>query len=364
MGQQGTRHPLRRGRQRHPDRRLERRRLARRRRRHRRRHRQRLHRRRQRRVLLPQRPARPAHARPRGHRDLRHEHPDGTDGLALVTGTVQNDPTGDPPVPRINLLDHSDAIEAEPRTDLWGDDYIAGGAGRRRDLRPARQRRHPGRRLRRRPRARRRTRTTLTAAGRRGRRCCPTARAGHADRRLARRHRRTATRRSSSTRRVEAGHRRRRLHRGQRRQRHDLRRPRPGRHRRRQLRPVHLRPRRPARHDRRPVRALADHRRLGRRQRRSRSSGARSRRRAQPAARATITVGALVDHGRRHGHADRPLRDHPDARRLRLEHGRLLPRRRRAGPPAPTCIFGGAGTEIARNDPGAGTIAADGTTTW
>ena len=51
----------------------------------------------------------------------------GTDGIALVTPTAQPDPTGIQQY-RITLLDHSDTIEAD-RPDLWGDDYIAGGAG-------------------------------------------------------------------------------------------------------------------------------------------------------------------------------------------------------------------------------------------
>ena len=41
--------------------------------------------------------------------------------------TMQNDPTGVRQY-RVTLLDHSDTIEAT-RPDLWGDDYIAGGAG-------------------------------------------------------------------------------------------------------------------------------------------------------------------------------------------------------------------------------------------
>ena len=45
---------------------------------------------------------------------------------------MQNDPTATAPrsssVPPSRLLDHSDPIEAG-RPELWGDDYIAGGAG-------------------------------------------------------------------------------------------------------------------------------------------------------------------------------------------------------------------------------------------
>ena len=51
----------------------------------------------------------------------------GTDGRALVTQTWQNDPTGGAQY-SVTLLDHSDAIQAN-RPDLWGDDYLAGGAG-------------------------------------------------------------------------------------------------------------------------------------------------------------------------------------------------------------------------------------------
>ncbi len=54
------------------------------------------------------------------------------DGVALVTGTVQEDPTlingQRVRQARINLLDHSDDIQAN-HPELWGDDYIAGGAG-------------------------------------------------------------------------------------------------------------------------------------------------------------------------------------------------------------------------------------------
>ena len=39
---------------------------------------------------------------------------------------MQNDPTGIRQY-RVTLLDHSDTIQDRP--ELWGDDYIAGGAG-------------------------------------------------------------------------------------------------------------------------------------------------------------------------------------------------------------------------------------------
>ncbi len=53
--------------------------------------------------------------------------PNGTDGHALVTGTAQNDPNHGTQF-RVTLLDHSDDIQAN-HPELWGDDYIAGGAG-------------------------------------------------------------------------------------------------------------------------------------------------------------------------------------------------------------------------------------------
>ena len=49
------------------------------------------------------------------------------DGLALVTGTPQSDPT-EVEQYLVTLLDHSNDIQAN-HTELWGDDYIAGGAG-------------------------------------------------------------------------------------------------------------------------------------------------------------------------------------------------------------------------------------------
>ncbi len=52
--------------------------------------------------------------------------PSGNDGHALVTGTAQNDPTGIQQY-RITVLDHSDYVQTH-RSDLWGDDFIAGGA--------------------------------------------------------------------------------------------------------------------------------------------------------------------------------------------------------------------------------------------
>ena len=49
------------------------------------------------------------------------------DGRALVTGTFQHDPNGGAQY-SVTLLDHSDDIQATG-TDLWGDDYLAGGPG-------------------------------------------------------------------------------------------------------------------------------------------------------------------------------------------------------------------------------------------
>ena len=133
-GPAGQRHPLRRGRRRHPDRRLERLGRPRRRRRHRRRHRQRPHRRRQRRVLLPPRPPRPADAGADRHasstaRASRH----GNDGHALVTGTVQNDPTRH----RSTASRCSTTATPSRRTDrrAVGRRLHRGRRGRRRDLR-------------------------------------------------------------------------------------------------------------------------------------------------------------------------------------------------------------------------------------
>ena len=81
--------------------------------------------------------------------------PNGTDGHALVTvdpgnlydPAMRHDPTGIRQY-RVVLLDHSDVIALIPdlpNLRLWGDDYLAGGAGGR-DLGSARKRRHPGRR--------------------------------------------------------------------------------------------------------------------------------------------------------------------------------------------------------------------------
>ena len=53
--------------------------------------------------------------------------PNGTDGVALVTGASQNNPTGDREYVVV-LLDHSDDIQAN-HPELWGNDYLAGGAG-------------------------------------------------------------------------------------------------------------------------------------------------------------------------------------------------------------------------------------------
>jgi Ca2+-binding RTX toxin-like protein len=88
----------------------------------------------------------------------------GDDGRALVAGVGSTlypafaDPRGALPgnsygtaIHRqylIKLLDHDDVIERQedlPSIRVWGDDYIAGGA-RGRNLRPARERHHPGRR--------------------------------------------------------------------------------------------------------------------------------------------------------------------------------------------------------------------------
>ena len=52
------------------------------------------------------------------------------DGVVLVTGTAQNDPTGIQQY-RITLLDHSDSIQlqSDPRARFWGHDFLAGGPG-------------------------------------------------------------------------------------------------------------------------------------------------------------------------------------------------------------------------------------------
>jgi Ca2+-binding RTX toxin-like protein len=51
------------------------------------------------------------------------------DGVALVTGASQDNPTGDREYVVV-LLDHSDAIQNDPAFwNLWGSDYLAGGAG-------------------------------------------------------------------------------------------------------------------------------------------------------------------------------------------------------------------------------------------
>ena len=128
-GPAGRRHHLRRGRRRHPDRRLERLRRARRRRRHRRRHGQRLHRRRQRRVLLPPRLPRPAHAGSHRHRHLRHDAsptaPTATRSSPARLRTTRTTDTQYPHHAARPQRRHPGATDPE----LWGDDYIAGGAG-------------------------------------------------------------------------------------------------------------------------------------------------------------------------------------------------------------------------------------------
>ena len=79
----------------------------------------------------------------RRHGDLRHEHP-GRQRRRRARHRTRRDDQNDPTATgltcnalagfvgcrqyRVNLLDHSDAIEAG-RPELWGDDYIAGGAG-------------------------------------------------------------------------------------------------------------------------------------------------------------------------------------------------------------------------------------------
>ena len=276
--------------------------------------------------------------------------PAGNDGLALVSSdplaTMQNDPTGVRQY-RVNLLDHSDAIETG-RPDLWGDDYIAGGAGadeiwgqlgadviqgdgRIDGLVLAALSAQPDRRQ---PAAR-----------------VPPRRAGrHAHRRLAARDDEHGHRPGRSP--VGRGHDgRRRLHRGQRRRRHDLRRPRPGRHRRRQLRPVPLRPARPARLDLRPDGALARGRRLGRRRdadpRRARAGrldgqpdGHRRRQSRRPV---PVTVAAL------------PQGDQPHARPASTGGPSATARALQCRPVGADLVFGGAGTDIARNDLGEAT---------
>ena len=97
--------------------------------------------------------------------------------------------------------------------------------GARPDLRPARQRRDPGRR-------RHRSSPSPASSATSARRARPTAAPGTPGVNLVVRLRRRPRYRPV----VRGGHRRRGLHRRQRRQRHRLRRPRPGRHRRRQLR--------------------------------------------------------------------------------------------------------------------------------
>ena len=71
-----------------------------------------------------------------------------TAGSVLVTAASQNIPGGAPVWEdfSIELLDHDNATETAAGSN-FGNDYIAGGAGQRPDLRPARQRHHPGRRL-------------------------------------------------------------------------------------------------------------------------------------------------------------------------------------------------------------------------
>ena len=325
------------------DRRLERRRLARRRRRHRRRHRQRLHRRRQRRVLLPQRLPRPAHARPRRHGALRHAPSARNDGVALVTGTVMNDPTRHPPGPDqpARPQRRHPGTSDRRRTCLCGNDYIAGGAGAdeiwgqlgndviQGDGQVDSYTDGTGTPLLRLRRERRGHDRRGPAAG------LPAGRPDrHAHRRLARTARRTTTTSLVVHPSIErhARTRRRRLHRGQRRQRHDLRRPRPGRHRRRQLRPLHLRPRRPARQiGSRPAGPAGAWRSCvsaDGNDAHARRARAPRRRAAGRPAHADDHDRRDLDHGRRHDHVDRHVLDDPDARRLRLAHRRLLPGRR------------------------------------
>ena len=62
-----------------------------------------------------------------GTAHLRHEHPIGTDGLALVTGTVQNDPTAS--ARRGSTCSTTATPSRRTTPELCGNDYIAGGAG-------------------------------------------------------------------------------------------------------------------------------------------------------------------------------------------------------------------------------------------
>jgi Ca2+-binding RTX toxin-like protein len=146
----------------------------------------------------------------------------GSDGEPQVDDSARLDPAGSPVWGdwEITLLDHSKAHE-DAGPNAFGDDYIAGGPDRH-DLRPARRRHDPRRRL------------DRERAGR----------AGSGSGRL-RAYARRADPVPDPDRDVEGPlqpralgrgrERRGRLHRGQRRQGHDLREPGPGRHRGRQL---------------------------------------------------------------------------------------------------------------------------------
>ena len=155
-----------------------------------------------------------------------------------------------------------------------------GRPGRRHDLRPARQRRDPGRRL---------DRSRHDNAAARSAACSGTVgcrRLGlpQPRRRLPRREATTSSMHHAvGTDNYARDDRRQRLHRGRRRQRHDLRQPGPGRHHRRQLRPVHPdgrlhdgeRGRRLRRHLQAARRAEPDLRRLRRQRHRAATTPAR-----------------------------------------------------------------------------------------
>ena len=204
--------------------------------------------------------------------------PNGTDGVALVTGASQNDPTGDPrvrrraarPLATTSRRNHPELLGQRLHRGRrrqrqifgqLGNDVIQGDGVRRRPDRAADLHARPDGRLDALP--------ALLADGPAGTRIGAWRHAGGCTGTAASTRSATRSARSSSTRRSRRRTDGERLHRGQRRQRHDLRRPRPGRHRRRQLRP--LRPRRRVRHDRRPDRHVARRRHLGRRHACSRS---------------------------------------------------------------------------------------------
>ena len=306
----------------------------------------------------------------------------GTDGIALVTGASQDNPTGDREYVVV-LLDHSDDIQAN-HPELWGNDYLAGGAGD--DMifgelgNDVIQGDGAVDGLRARATTRRRTRDAkfsdlpaLLADGPAGTRIGAWRNPARAPARRARTRSATRSARSSSTRpsrRTTDGE---RLHRGQRRQRHDLRRPRPGRHRRRQLRP--LRPRRPVRHAQQPDADLEGHGHLARDGRPTILTLAGTG--AAPAnGTLKITIPATGESFTRQRHRHRRRgRDHDHAFRRRPTTG--IPGTVKnfdwahagfyagAGtshrPAGSDLIFGGAGTEIARNDIGKATIGADNT---